>query len=310
MKQASRKTKIYVGGFVVGTGLVLSLVVLFVGNDLKFLKERKEYIASFSSTNGLNVGAALKMGGVDIGNVQAISIEVIEGKPRIRATILVYEPYDALVRTESRVTMDTQGVLGDKFLMLTPGPQELPLLLSGANINTHENTELSAVVSKSTGIVDDVGIITRKARDFANQLPDTKDLNSIARNIKESSDSLNEVMKQLNAKGSALRTVSSPEANAQLNATLANLLSASAHLNSVAKKIDEGKGTLGALVNDASLYDDLKTLTGRANRNKAVKFLIQQTLSTGEEPSAGAPASSPASAPVPAPVPAPKGTPR
>lgn len=290
MKQASRKTKIYVGGFVVAAALLMTVVVLFVGNDLNFLKKRKTYSATFSSTNGLNVGAALKMGGVDIGSVQDIAIILSDSEPHIRAKILIYAPFDNLVRSESRLSMDTQGVLGDKFLTLVPGSQSGPLLGEEAEIKTVELTELAAVMSKSTGIVDDVGAITHKAREFANQLPDPKSLSAIARNIKESSDSLNAVMKELSAKDSAVRTLSSPETNAKVSAAVANLLSASEHLKSVAQKVDEGKGTLGALINDASLYDDLKTLTGRANRSKAVKFMIQQTLSNSEEEPAAKPA--------------------
>jgi phospholipid/cholesterol/gamma-HCH transport system substrate-binding protein len=68
-----------------------------------------------------------------------------------------------------------------------------------------------------------------------------------------------------------------------LKATAENLRQTSVLARSVVAKVDSGQGTLGALVNDPSLYDDVKTLLGRANRNRAVKFLIRRTLGSDEE---------------------------
>ncbi|MEZ4815611.1 MAG: hypothetical protein R3A80_10465 [Bdellovibrionota bacterium] len=56
-----------------------------------------------------------------------------------------------------------------------------------------------------------------------------------------------------------------------------------ARLESVVTKIDKGQGTLGALVNDSSLHEDMRVLLGGAKRSKIVRFLVKQAISNSDE---------------------------
>ena len=49
---------------------------------------------------------------------------------------------------------------------------------------------------------------------------------------------------------------------------------AGARLNSILAKIDRGEGTLGLMLNDPTLYEELKLLVGGANRSTVVRTLI------------------------------------
>jgi phospholipid/cholesterol/gamma-HCH transport system substrate-binding protein len=51
-------------------------------------------------------------------------------------------------------------------------------------------------------------------------------------------------------------------------------LEAGGRLNSILAKIDAGEGTLGLLLNDPTLYEELKILVGGANRSTVVRSLI------------------------------------
>ncbi|MBI3535935.1 MAG: hypothetical protein HY072_10680 [Deltaproteobacteria bacterium] len=55
------------------------------------------------------------------------------------------------------------------------------------------------------------------------------------------------------------------------------------NLNAILDKINNGTGTLGALVNDPGLYYDMKTLLGGANRNRVVRNLVRKTIKDKEE---------------------------
>ena len=59
------------------------------------------------------------------------------------------------------------------------------------------------------------------------------------------------------------------------------LLDAGARLNSILAKIDTGEGTLGLLLNDPTLYEDLKRLLGGAQRSAVVRTLIR--MSAGDK---------------------------
>ncbi len=58
-------------------------------------------------------------------------------------------------------------------------------------------------------------------------------------------------------------------------------LAAGARLNSILEKVDRGEGSLGLLLSDPSLYEELKLLLGGARRSLVVRSLIR--LSSGDE---------------------------
>lgn len=63
---------------------------------------------------------------------------------------------------------------------------------------------------------------------------------------------------------------------------LSQVLEAAARLNSILGKIDRGEGTLGLLLNDPTLYEELKLLVGGAGRSTVVRTLIDLVTSDGE----------------------------
>ncbi len=53
-----------------------------------------------------------------------------------------------------------------------------------------------------------------------------------------------------------------------------DVLEAGGHLNNILAKIERGEGTLGLMLNDPTLYEELKVLVGGANRSTVVRSLI------------------------------------
>ncbi len=65
--------------------------------------------------------------------------------------------------------------------------------------------------------------------------------------------------------------------------TAENLRATSAHFDSISGKIEKGEGSVGGLINDPTVYYDLMTLLGKANRNKLLRTVIRATLATNEK---------------------------
>ncbi|MGO9830947.1 MAG: MlaD family protein [Myxococcaceae bacterium] len=89
---------------------------------------------------------------------------------------------------------------------------------------------------------------------------------------------------------------------------MANLAGVAADLKAITGTIRSGEGTLGALVNDPSVYDDLRTILGNLKRNRILRELVRMTLTNGGElDTAGQPVGG--SRPPPAPAAPPSGAP-
>jgi phospholipid/cholesterol/gamma-HCH transport system substrate-binding protein len=55
------------------------------------------------------------------------------------------------------------------------------------------------------------------------------------------------------------------------------------HLANILEKIDKGQGTLGGIINDPTIHEDLKSILGGAKRNNLLKYLIRQTIQKSED---------------------------
>ena len=63
----------------------------------------------------------------------------------------------------------------------------------------------------------------------------------------------------------------------------ANLGSASDDLKKITHLIASGQGSLGALIQDPTVYDDLRTLLGNVKRNRVLRSLVRWSISNGED---------------------------
>lgn len=64
--------------------------------------------------------------------------------------------------------------------------------------------------------------------------------------------------------------------------TMANLNAMSDDLKSIVADMRAGKGTLGALLVDPSIYEDLKVVLGNVERNKALRALVRYSIRRDE----------------------------
>lgn len=79
---------------------------------------------------------------------------------------------------------------------------------------------------------------------------------------------------------------------------MGNLNQMSGDLRDIVADLKRGKGTLGALLSDPSVYEDVKMLLGNVGRNRSLRALVRYSIQRDE---AGPPQPSSAAAPAPLP---------
>jgi phospholipid/cholesterol/gamma-HCH transport system substrate-binding protein len=90
----------------------------------------------------------------------------------------------------------------------------------------------------------------------------------------------------------------------------ANLGGVAQDLKAITGTIRSGEGTLGALVNDPSVYDDLRTILGNLKRNHILRELVRMTITNdGSLNTAGKPVGGSGVPSTPAPPPQPPAVP-
>jgi phospholipid/cholesterol/gamma-HCH transport system substrate-binding protein len=64
---------------------------------------------------------------------------------------------------------------------------------------------------------------------------------------------------------------------------LTDLGQAAADIKSMTTKINKGEGSLGAIINDPTIYEDLKEILGNVKRNRILRELVRYSISNSEQ---------------------------
>lgn len=119
-----------------------------VGNDSYPVEAR------FTNTGGLNNGASVMMAGVTVGRVEDIRLDPLDYSAIVGMRILsaVQLPSDTMA------SIRTSGLIGDKYIALSPGAEEDFLQPSARIILTESAVEIESLISKMAfGSVKDAG---------------------------------------------------------------------------------------------------------------------------------------------------------
>ncbi len=232
-----------------------------------------ELFADFGSAEGIYKDTPVRIAGVPIGSVE--EVELVGGAARVRISVLgnVQLPVDSFAELKG------EGMLGDKFLRVTPGTAPTFLEPGGQLRTVPSGADLDAVTSQVSDIAEDVKAITGALRTVVEDDDTREQLDVTIENIRLLSDELRGIAgdnrADLAAIADNLRQVSATlvrvvdstggsveQEMAAIRTATETLDRAVTNLESITVKIDSGEGTIGRLVNDPSTIDSVNaTLT-------------------------------------------------
>jgi phospholipid/cholesterol/gamma-HCH transport system substrate-binding protein len=142
-------------GVFVATGVSLfTLGIFLIGNQHKAFARHFAVYTEFANLDGVAKGTKVRVAGMDAGEV--VDIGVPDRPPgKFRLKLSIEQRLHALVRTDSVVTIATEGVVGDKFLLVHQGGQQTSEAASLTTLPSEEPLDLSELMEKSAGMLKD-----------------------------------------------------------------------------------------------------------------------------------------------------------
>jgi phospholipid/cholesterol/gamma-HCH transport system substrate-binding protein len=139
----NRKVEFLVGCFVlVGLAAVLYLAIQ-VGSAQLFARDSYELQARFSSTSGVNPGSRVEIAGVRVGTVKDIVLD------QNFFSIVTFElPNQIELDDDTIVSVKTAGLIGDRFLDLSPGGSGFPLEPGDMIVDTEAALDIEGLISR------------------------------------------------------------------------------------------------------------------------------------------------------------------
>ncbi|OGQ05259.1 MAG: hypothetical protein A2W61_08375 [Deltaproteobacteria bacterium RIFCSPLOWO2_01_44_7] len=242
-----RTTLIDVGIFVAVGFSVALLAIFFIGREKSLFEKRYTLLTRFDNISGLRMGAVVQLAGLNVGYVDGVRFPKEQGSEKLEVILQVGKSYKERIRKDSRASIETQGLLGDKYILITTGNANMPVLEDGEFLLTEEGSSLGALADSGKKTMQEIQEAAKKFR-----------------------QTLDKLSLEDQEKGS-------------IKSILKNIDGASNDLAFILSKVRKGEGTVGALLTDPALYHDLRALMGHANRNQLLKNMIRATIAEQEK---------------------------
>lgn len=275
MKNSKGLSAVLTGIFVLAGIAILVAGVFIIGGKDKSFKKSVTVNAVFGDVNGLAKGSNVWYSGVKIGVVRKVSF-VADG---VLVSFSIEEDVQQKIRTDTKVKLGTDGLIGNKIVVLYGGSatapevqsgntllvengvgtEEMMATLQGNNKNLLEITNNLKVVSKS--LAEGKGTIGKLLNDqtIGNTLQAAMtSLNRAGSNAQVLTSNLSTFTKDLNSKGHFIHDLATDTTIvASLKSTAAQLQQVSQSANAVVEnlntstaKLNSNDGTVGVLLND------------------------------------------------------------
>ena len=135
-------------------GLILFTSGLFlIGNRRQAFSEHEELYVEMATVTGIAPGSKVRVGGLDAGQVKAVELPP-RPSAKFRVRLEVDRKLHSIIRRDSLVTVESDGLVGDRFLMIHAGTDPSPEAANGSTLLSKEPVELSAIIEKVSGTVD------------------------------------------------------------------------------------------------------------------------------------------------------------
>ena len=224
MTGGTREIKV---GLFVFIAFVLLAVMVFSISDFYTAQPQYSLRVRFSFANGVEVGAPVRLAGVDVGEVRSVRIYRDEASQRMQAELGIRLTREAKIEQDAVAYINTLGLIGEKYLEVIPGTAGARLLSSGDFLQGKDSIPSEKLIESGY---------------------------QVAKELERMIASVNSVVGDEKNRAALKETLAH---SAQATEKLDQLLD---QANIVMAKVRSGEGTVGKLLAQDDLYRDLQAI--------------------------------------------------
>lgn len=282
----------------IGITILVATIVAFVGytfmKDIPLFRSSTIIYTKFSQVQGLIKGNVVSVNGFKIGSVRSMDLLKSDST---QVAMNIEESYD--IPKGSIAVLRSSGVLGGKFIEIQKSDAEELVPHNGTIEGVYEQGIMDSFAEEGEKLSNNISTSIQGVEEFVSNLNETlnkgsrEDISQILGNLEASTGSLKELIQRrqtdldsmIIAAQNTMANIDeiSSENKEALSQFITNLEATSAEmeelsiglnktnttLSEILVKINEGSGTLGKMVNDDSLYNNIDSLS--VNLNTLIK---------------------------------------
>lgn len=244
------------------TFFIIVFIVVVIGKNQKLFSAKYSIYMFVPNAQGLNPGAFITLSGLKVGVVGEMKFTRKDEQQGILVELKIKRDYAKMITTSSVATINTMGMLGDKYIDISLGNLSDPELNQGSFINTTPALDLGLIaldaataIREFQAVLKNLNRITEDAVNESGVLGMLIKDKTAQQNLTQLIANLNHISNQIkNGEGNLGQFVQDSTLYVSLNRT-------ATHLDHISSKIQNGEGSLGRLVADTTFYVRLNAVT-------------------------------------------------
>lgn len=246
---------VVVGIFVASCLILFAIGLFLIGNSNQLFTKSFAVNAEFSKITGLVKGGKVRVAGMDAGTITNIEVPSAP-QDKFRIHLRIVEQLHPIIRADSVASIQTDGLLGNKYLQIEAGSSGEALALADSTIRSTEPFEWADLMEEISGAV--------------------KQVNGVLSGVKEQLAATLSQIEQATVSANLLIREATPQVKAIL--TSANAIAA--NLREVIEGVQQGEGAIGALFKDQEMQTSLKR---SVDKTEQVVDKVHQTIATANK---------------------------
>ena len=238
-----------IGLFVLVGFIILIVFIFFLGSKEKMFSSTTQIRSRFSTVSNLKRGAEVDMAGINIGSVTEIRLPR-NARDSVTVTMKVLTDALKLIHTDSRATITTAGLIGDRLIVISMGSDSTLAIPPGATIPGQAPQDFAKLYDTLTTVIDQldsVGIsatrLVRKISEGHGTLGRLVNDDELYRNTSAMAANANETFEH---------------AKSAIDQMSVNFNHVTGNLNDVVERINRGEGSLGKLMTRDDVYENVR----------------------------------------------------
>lgn len=159
-------TKVFelkVGIFIL-IGIAILFVIVFSIGDINISRSGYHVKVLFNFACGIGPSAPVRLAGVGVGQVQGIRIVRDEKAKTTKAELTAWINDGAKIENDSQITINTLGLLGEKYLEIFPGTPGKPVLKNNDTIVGKDPVPMEKITENLANLSESVKCIVDKIK--------------------------------------------------------------------------------------------------------------------------------------------------
>lgn len=278
-------------GIFIFFGIVLFAIAIYlVGKKQNLFTSNVKVIAIFTDVFGLTEGNNVRFSGIDVGtvsNIRILSEKEVKVELSIQSSSIPY------IRKNSVATIGSEGLMGNKTIIIIPGTIEERMLIGGDTLATIQPVNIDEILYEIKKSSENIAVVSQNLIEITDRIKYgegvfgkiftdtslTRSVDKASRNVVMITNNLNEISARVSqGEGILGKLLADTAFSENLNETNKNIVSISKNLEGITDKINRGEGIVGKLFTDTTLTQNLSLASQNISESSKELELITRNL--------------------------------